>query len=87
MSAELIIGNGIKMDDGGERDGETALSGWSPDWGQRTLLPHVTIGTGAISLARVEELKGLEPSCARPTRPVWKRRHNRQPPRTTTDNR
>lgn len=48
--------------------------------------PMATRGSRA---AASRSSRASRPACARPTRPVWRRRHNRnrRPPRTTTDDR
>jgi hypothetical protein len=119
MSAELVIGNGLKTDDGvalghrpsrsggsgigdavsvwsttvvdygcviGNRTGATSLARvrWSPETSPRTWWPTATRRSRA---ATSRSSRASRPACAGPTRPVWRRRHNRQPPRTTSDNR
>jgi UDP-3-O-[3-hydroxymyristoyl] glucosamine N-acyltransferase len=57
---------------------------WSPEKSPRERWPMATRRSRA---ATSRSSRASRPACARPTRPVWRRRHIRQPPRTTTDNR
>jgi hypothetical protein len=57
---------------------------WSLETSPREWWPMATLPSRA---ATSRSSRASRPACARPTRPVWRRRRNRRPPRTTTDNR